>query len=179
MTEPQPIWSYKVKADEVPEAGMHVDLAADESTRAELARSAGLRSLSRLTASFDVTHRGGGLHISGEVNATVGQNCVVTLEPVDNEIVEPVDLSFAADAAPTIADEKGEATIEFGEAEPIETLSGGAIDLGEVATEFLLLGIDPYPRKQGAIFEPRMAGDPSANPFAALASLKKDDGEKR
>jgi hypothetical protein len=47
------------------------------------------------------------------------------------------------------------------------------VDLGAVATEFLLLGIDPYPRKEGAEFEPRITGDPAAHPFAALASLKK------
>lgn len=177
MTEPQPIWTYKVNAAEVPEAGAHFDLAADENTRAELARAAGLRSLPRLTASFDVTHRAGGLHVTGEVNATVGQNCVVTLEPIQNDISEPVDLSFAPDATPTIADERGEASIEFGEEEPPETLSGGAVDLAAVATEFLLLAIDPYPRKEGAVFEPRIAGDPSTTPFAALASLKKDNGQ--
>jgi hypothetical protein len=177
MTEPHPVWSYKINIDDVPEAGAHFDLAADENTRAELARAAGLRALPRLTASFDVTRRGSGLHVAGEVNATLGQNCVVTLEPIDSDIVEPVDLSFAPDAAPTIADEQGEATIEFEGNEPPETLSGGAVDLGAVATEFLLLAIDPYPRKQGAVFEPRVAGDPSTSPFAALASLKKDNGK--
>ena len=30
-----------------------------------------------------------------------------------------------------------------------EPLVGGAVDLGAVATEFLVLGIDPYPRKPG------------------------------
>jgi hypothetical protein len=176
MTETDAIWSYKVNIDDVPEAGMHFDVMADEATRAELARAAGLRSLPRLTASFDVTRRGGGLHVAGEVNAIVGQNCVVTLEPVENEIAEPIELSFAPEAAPTIADEQGEATIEFGADEPPETLTGGAIDLGAVATEFLLLAIDPYPRKEGAIFEPRISGDPSTSPFAALASLKKESG---
>jgi hypothetical protein len=176
MTEPQPIWTYKVNADDVSEAGAHFDLVADEDTRAQLALAAGLRSLPRLTASFDVIRRGSGLHVAGEVNATVGQNCVVTLEPIDSDIVEPVDLSFVPDAAPTIADEQGEATIEFGADDVPETLSGGALDLGAVATEFLLLAIDPYPRKEGAVFEPRVAGDPSASPFAALASLKKEGG---
>ncbi len=35
----------------------------------------------------------------------------------------------------------------------------GTVDLGAIATEFFLLGIDPYPRKEGAEFEaPKVAG---------------------
>ena len=33
-----------------------------------------------------------------------------------------------------------------------EPLVGGVVDLGVVATEFLALGIDPYPRKSGVEF---------------------------
>jgi hypothetical protein len=101
----------------------------------------------------------------------------VTLEPIDNEIVEPIEVSFAPDVSPTLANEQGEATIEFSADEPPEILTGGAVDLGAVATEFLLLGIDPYPRKEGVVFEPHVAGDGSASPFAALASLKKNNGD--
>jgi hypothetical protein len=54
-----------------------------------------------------------------------------------------------------------------------ETLTGGGVDLGEIATEFLILGLDPYPRKPDAIFRSPQAGEDSAHPFAALAALKK------
>ena len=47
------------------------------------------------------------------------------------------------------------------------------VDLGAIATEYFLLGIDPYPRKPGAEFQPTGAGDGGAKPFAALAALKK------
>src|SRR5262249_52464954 len=57
--------------------------------------------------------------------------------------------------------------------EPPEPLIGGQLDLGGIATEFLLLGIDPYPRKAGAEFMVRKADDAGARPFAALESLKK------
>ena len=37
------------------------------------------------------------------------------------------------------------------------------------------LAIDPYPRKPGAVFEPRVeADDPEDHPFAALKALKPD-----
>jgi hypothetical protein len=42
-----------------------------------------------------------------------------------------------------------------------------------VATEFLLLGIDPYPRKPGAVFDRPAENTAGGGPFAALAKLRK------
>jgi hypothetical protein len=60
---------------------------------------------------------------------------------------------------------------KWGEPEP---LVGGVVDLGAIATEFLVLGLDPYPRKPGAIFEPPQEREPDENPFAALADWARD-----
>ena len=58
--------------------------------------------------------------------------------------------------------------------EPPEPLVGGKLDLGAVATEFLLLGIDPYPRKPGVTFAKLDTDDEHARPLAApLEALKK------
>ena len=59
-----------------------------------------------------------------------------------------------------------------------EPLVGGVVDLGALATEFLILGLDPYPRKQGAVFEAPQEEKPESGPFAALSQLAKrpDDG---
>ena len=164
-------WSRKVAVDDIPPTGAHFELAADEHIRAELAKTAGLRALPRLEASFRVNRHGGdGLHVAGEVSAMVGQNCVVTLEPMESELRESVDLVFLPPAA--LAGDANETTLRLDEGEPPDILSDGAVDLGAVATEFLLLGIDPYPRKPGATFESASAGDPAARPFAALSALK-------
>lgn len=174
MIGAEPIWTSRVSVDEVAEGGSHFDLVADEQVRAELARAAGLRELRRLQASFDVTRQSADtLHIAGEVSATVGQNCVVTLEPMESELHERIDLIFSLRAVSAAASH-GKATVILDEAEPPEILSGREVDLGAIATEFLLLGIEPYPRKEGAVFEPpAVAEDPAAHPFAALAALKK------
>jgi uncharacterized metal-binding protein YceD (DUF177 family) len=165
-------WSVPLALADVPETGRHLELAADEYARAAIAKLAGLRALPRLAATFDVALRGrGGLRVSGQVSATVGQVCVVTIEPVDNEIEEEVELSFASDAGPALASQ-GEAEAEEGP----ETLVDGTVDLGAIATEFLLLAIDPYPRKSGAVFEPPAKLDAGNHPFAALAALKKGRG---
>jgi uncharacterized metal-binding protein YceD (DUF177 family) len=176
----KPTWSVPVTRAEIPEEGKHFELAADEATRAEIARLASLRSLPRLQATFNVARQGSdGLRVTGEISATVGQTCVVTLEPLDNKIREEVDLIFMP-PGPAIADaDDGEDTevVDPGDSEP---LIGDTIDLGVVATDFLMLGIDPYPRKPGAKFEPPAADeDEAAHPFAALAALKKGrDGQE-
>lgn len=165
-------WQVPVALEDVAESGRVVDLAADADTRAAVARTAGLRDLPRLQANFAVSrHGGGGLHVTGHVSATVGQTCVVTLEALTNEVEEDVDLLFVP--KPATGGNGGEVDAgneNWGEAEP---LVGGRIDLGQLATEFLILGLDPYPRKSDAEFQP--PADPSADegPFAALAALKK------
>ena len=170
MTEPGPNWSYRIARDEVAEQGRHVDLVADEVVRAAIGRAANLLDLPRLTASFDITQIGrDGLHIEGEVTATVVQECVVTLEPIEQNLVEPIDLTFTPEAAG--AGEMAESTPD--ETDSPESLVGGVVDLGAIATEYFLLGIDPYPRKPGAEFQQSIVGDAAANPFAALAALKK------
>jgi uncharacterized metal-binding protein YceD (DUF177 family) len=164
-------WSVPVALSEVPETGRHVDLVADERRREAIAKLAGLAALSRLDASFDVAHHGrSGLRVVGHVSATIGQTCVVTLEPIENEIDEPVDVVFAPAALPVHgADDEVEVPLDD---EP-EPLVDGSVDLGAIATELLMLAIDPYPRKPDAVFEAPGPGDDAARPFAALAALKK------
>ncbi|SRR6266508_57742 len=201
-------WSVPVALREVPETGRHVELAADERARAAIAKLVGLRTLPRLHAVFDVTLGGrDGLRVVGRVSATIGQTCVVTLEPIENEIEEEIDLVFAPAAAPSPEhfpakwepdrrrnktkragalsdssgtesapiDQRGE-KVEIGPVDAPEPLVGGVVDLGALATEYLMLGIDPYPRKPGAVFEGAAVGDSPTNPFAALAALKKKQG---
>jgi len=171
-------WNVPLALGDVPEAGRHLDLVADSKTRAAVAEHAGLVALPRLEASFDVAPHGrGGLRVIGRVSATVGQTCVVTLEPLANEVHELVDLVFLPAAAVTpAADHEASAPIDAEAEDEPEVLVDGTIDLGAIAVEFLLLGVDPYPRKPGAVFEGPKAEDTGNHPFAALAALKRDKG---
>jgi uncharacterized metal-binding protein YceD (DUF177 family) len=171
-------WRFPVALDDVAEDGAHFDLIADAEIRAAVARIAGLRELPRLRADFEVKRLGDdALQVTGRISATVEQACVVTLEPVANEVEEEVALLFAppkAAAAPPAARERdGDEFVAPG-ADEVELLVGGQVDLGAIATEFLILGLDPYPRKPGAVFEPPPEAEPETGPFAALAALKKD-----
>jgi hypothetical protein len=171
-----PEWSVPVEVASVPETGRRLDLVADDAARHAIVKAAGLAALPRLEAGFDLTRQGAdGLRAVGRVSATVVQNCVVTLEPIESEIDEAVDLIFLPDAAPATR----AMDVQVLETDdPPETIRDGIIDLGAVATEFLVLGLDPYPRKPGAVFDAPPAGDPAGHPFAALAALKKDGGPK-
>lgn len=172
-------WNVPVTFSEIPEGGKRFDLAADEATRAEIARIAGLRSLPRLQATFEVLRYGAdGLQVDGEVSATVGQDCVVTLEPLENEVREEINLTFAPAGSSLIEtdDDDLPESLDLDDPEP---MFGNAVDLGVLATEFLIMGIDPYPRKAGASFEPPAADDDSPHPFAALAALKKGPDSKK
>jgi uncharacterized metal-binding protein YceD (DUF177 family) len=166
-------WRVPINVAQIPGDGLHREIEADARARAIMAEAAGLRDMTFLRAAFDLAHRSGGrVHVTGRVQAKVGQTCVVTLEPIDNEIDEEVDLIFAAEEiAPQVAvqNDDGESAV----AEPPEPIENGMIDLGRLATDALFLAIDPYPRKQGAVFEVRHeAADPGDHPFAALKALQ-------
>jgi hypothetical protein len=151
-------WRVPVTVQEVPATGRRFELKADEATRAAIAKSADLRALPRLEATFDVSKRGAdGLHVVGRVSATVGQVCVVTLDPIENEALDREALKVATDEAP-------------------EPLLGDTVDLGAIATEFLILGIDLYPRKPDAVFQAPPIEDKTEHPFAALATLRRGQG---
>jgi hypothetical protein len=160
-----------VTVHEVPEMGRHFDLKADATARALVAKLAGLRSLPRLEASLDVTRRGTDrLRVVGEVSATVGQTCVISLDPIENEISEPVDLVFAPPADP---DGAPEALKEMEiSADAPEPMLNETIDLAALAIEFMILGIDPYPRAPEAVFEMRQVEPEAAHPFDSLAKLQ-------
>jgi uncharacterized metal-binding protein YceD (DUF177 family) len=161
---------------QIPEAGLHREIEADSAARRALAEAAGLREVVSAQAAFDVTlQRGGRVHVTGRVRARVGQDCVVTLDPIESEIDEPVDLILAPpDQIPDMADlvdddADGGAEIP----DPPEPIVNGQIDLGRIAADALFLGIDPYPRKAGVMFEAEVAAvDPGDHPFAALKALK-------
>jgi Large ribosomal RNA subunit accumulation protein YceD len=171
MTGANRPWSVPVRLDEVPETGLHMDLEADGGVRAAVAATAGVNEVPQLTAAFDVTRHGrDGLRVAGTVSARVLQTCVVTLDPVENEISEQVDLVFVP---PSALGAMGSEVYLGAEAiEPPEPMVDGVVDLGAVATEFLMLGIDPYPRKPGVVFEAPQNADAGSHPFAALAALR-------
>ena len=175
-TEKPDPWRVPIAVAQIPETGLHRDLEADQAIRNAVADIGGLREVLSVQASFDVTPKSGGsFHVAGHVRARIGQTCVVTLEEIESDIDEPIDLTFApSEQIPQRAALVDEAEASDEETpDPPEPIENGMIDLGRVATDALYLAVDPYPRKPGAVFEPVVeAADPEDHPFAALKALK-------
>ena len=186
--QPSPVipWSVPIAVADIPETGRRFDLIPDAATRNAIAKVASVTALPRLEAGFDLTRYGNdGLHVVGRVSATIGQTCVVTLEPIQNEVDETIDLVFMPQPVPAAETENPEQTrtshaddddVDIDVDDAPEVLRDAVVDLGAIAVEFLILGTDPYPRKPGAVFDAPPAGDPASHPFAALAALKKGEG---
>jgi hypothetical protein len=184
MTEKPDIdpWRVPVAVMQVPDTGLHRDIEAGPAERQAMAEEAGLREVLSASASLDVTPKGGGrFHVAGQVRARIGQTCVVTLDPIENEIDAPIDLIFAPpEQIPVLSD----LVDEFADSDeeipdPPEPIVNGMIDLGRLATDALYLAIDPYPRRKDAVFEPVVvAADPEDHPFAALKALQVEPKSK-
>lgn len=159
-------WSVPVAVDDIPETGLRLEIQAAPAARAGVAELAAVRDLPELSAVFDLTRQGAGAHVSGRMKALVGQTCVVSLEPMLSKVDEAIDVTFSPSAEVASTDNTDNE-------EPPEPLIGGVLDLGALATEFLLLAIDPYPRKAGVQFTPPKTEDRGGHPFAALETLKK------
>jgi Large ribosomal RNA subunit accumulation protein YceD len=176
MTDRADPWSVPVVVAQIPDTGLHRDIEADRATCDAMADAAGLREILSASASLDLTlEKAGRVHVTGRVRARIGQTCVVSLDPIENDIDEAIDLIFAPpEQIPQLAalvDEAAESEVEI--PDPPEPIVDGVIDLGRLATDALFLGIDPYPRKPGAVFEPVIeAADPEDHPFAALKALQ-------
>jgi hypothetical protein len=178
MTNKADPWSVPVTVAQIGDTGLHRDIEADPATLAAMAEIAGLREILFARASLDVTPKGGGrVQVAGRVRARVGQSCVVTLDPIENDIDEPIDLIFAPpEQIPQLADLVDDAAESDAEIpDPPEPIENGVINLGRLATDALFLGVDPYPRRRDAVFEPpAVIADPEDHPFAALKALQLD-----
>jgi uncharacterized metal-binding protein YceD (DUF177 family) len=170
-------WRVPVIVAQIPDAGLHRAVEASDAVRAAMANIVGLREIMSARASFDLKPKSGGrVHVTGEVHARIGQTCVVTLDPIENDIDEVIDLVFAPPEQirnlAALVDEA--ARSEDDEVpDPPEPIVDGVIDLGRLATDALFLAIDPYPRRPDAMFEPLAEiEDPADHPFAALKTLQ-------
>ena len=176
-------WRVPVTVAQIPETGLHQEIKADETVRKAIADIAELREVISAHAAFDLmpNKRDGRVHVTGRVQARVGQTCVVTLDPIENDIDERIDLIFAPpEQIPQMADLVDEADDSDEDTpDPPEPIVNGLIDIGRLATDALFLGVDPYPRKPDAVFEQAVeVVDPEDHPFAALKALQENVDRK-
>jgi uncharacterized metal-binding protein YceD (DUF177 family) len=172
-------FSRPLAVERIGPTGTEMTIDADAEERQALARRFAIPAIYALSAKFvAMPWRRGGVVLRGKISAEVEQLSVVSLEPVRSRIVEQVVRYFQAAMAP--GHKPAVLGVEALEDEEPEVISGGAIDLGEIAAEELALALDPYPRRPGEVFRDEIGQDgeeprtdsPPDSPFAVLARLK-------
>ncbi|AGK57570.1 hypothetical protein HYPDE_29473 [Hyphomicrobium denitrificans 1NES1] len=170
MTEQLSDWTHNVA--DIPEGGLDREREASESERIAIAEDLRLLKLDRLAARYRIKPLAdGGYRLSGRVMSAVEQACVVTLDPVADEIDAPFDVEFRQQV--DRADNDEEASVLAGS--DVDSLERGVIPVGRIVRETLSASLDPYPRRPGAEFtwqDPRGIEPKETSPFAVLSQLK-------
>ena len=164
-----------VRLDAMPATGRDIELAPDPAERAVLAEALGVSSVDRLEVKLHAGKFRGGIRVTGRLAGAVTQPSVVTLEPITQEIAEPIDRVFLPGGEKDYA---GSANAEIfvdlsGEDIP-DHFEGNEADLTALIVETLVLAVDLYPRGEGeSLDELRLKPDvEETGPFAALKALK-------
>jgi hypothetical protein len=181
-------FSRLVAVDDLPAQGLDLTIQADAVECAALAARAGLVAVESFAADFRLRKvRGSKVQVEGVLRARVVQTCVVSLDPFESDIESPIEAEFEGDAEPEVVparfrDERGSPSpVRGAELEAPDPIIDGRIDLGALAAEFLMLSLDPYPRKPGVSFDAAgvsVAGDETGSPFAALRKFTGSGGHE-
>jgi len=174
-----------VEVDKIPPRGMQLLITSTPEECAAVAQRLGLLSLGALTATLEIERAADqpAYRVKGSLRADVVQECVVTLAPVPATVRESVAGFFMAPQL--IPTEMGSAEIADVSDEVVEPIVNGAIDLGELVVQHLALGLEPYPRLEGAALpytktaQPVETVDSPRKPFAQLAALMQDKQNKK
>ncbi len=165
----------------LPEKGRTIKFSASSTEKQKIRKEFELLSLDFLNAELKLTRwRRDGIAVKGRIAASLELPCVVSLEPVRQDIDDYLEVLFVKEGSPLAGlnvDANGEIILDPEGKELPETFSGETIRLDEVILEALTLAIDPFPRLPGVeIPEAKISNDDEADqppsPFAVLAQLK-------
>lgn len=183
VAQPSPTGNFvrPLLIDEVSDTGLDVSIEADAAECAAMAKSDGLVAIASFEADFHVAKQGPTkFKVTGVLRARVAQTCVVSLDPFETDVRADIDVDFAAATAVSHGGGEsagGRAASDAAQLDAPDPIIDGRIDLGGLAEEFLILSLDPYPRKPGVHFdELGLCGDVAekVSPFAVLKKLKED-----
>lgn len=182
-------WSYFYDVQNMQGARDSFSISPSAQEAKRLAQRLGIVSLDKLSADLVIVHKSGDVsyHVKGQFKADLTQACAVTNEPVKTHIEEEFEAWFADPDGPlSFAKLKRERQMQkaneelqvLDEKDDPESIIDGKIDLGELVTQYLSLGIDPYIRAEGV--PDSISGTNSVlgetdmlkNPFAALKDWK-------
>jgi len=173
---PAPEFSRSILVDTLSVTDRAYDIEATEDELAALAERFGILGIDSLTATVKLKVLPGGdlVRLRGALKASLRQACVVTLEPVPEQVEESFELIYG----PEPDEDSEEIVVDLDASDPPEPIINNSIDIGEAVAEHLALSLEPFPRAPGAEFvespvEEVVEPEEKPNPFAVLAALKK------
>ncbi len=173
MTQtPHPEFSRPFAVDRLGAAAWTETIEATPQERAALAKRLRLPAVNALTGTVRLEWQPGGLiQVSGRLQADVVQTCVVTLADFPTHVEDGFSVDFGD--APVDFD-GGEISLDI-DHDPPEPIEAGAIDIGELVTQYLSLALDPHPRAPGASLDRALveSDEGALSPFAVLKHLKR------
>lgn len=132
----------------------------------------GLEGLHDLEAEISLRPWLDGLEMSGWVKGVALRLCGLTLEPLEESVDEAVLVRLLPEGSPNAPLSVGqEVVIDLEADDPPEMVTGDVINLGAYLVEAFGLGLEPFPRKTGAVFEAPETGA-ALSPFAVLKALR-------
>ena len=164
-----------IRLDSMPNEGRNLKLQVGQEDRNSVADFLGITAVDKLDVTLHAVRFRGGMRVTGRLLASIVQPSVISLEPVRQEIAEPIDRVFLPGGEkPYVAQANAEIFVDLEGDDIPDHFEGNEADLSELIVETLALAIDPYPRidneSVGAFGD---AGDDEADlPFAGLKILK-------
>lgn len=181
MTKPTPrlrLLDASVRLDSMPVDGRRIVVAPTEEERAAIAAQLGLLAVETLHVTLDAVKFRGGMRVTGQLLAAIKQPSVVTLEPVHQDIAEPIDRIFLPAGEKDFARAGGaEVFVDLDGEDVPDHFEGNEADLTDLIVESLALAVDLYPREPGVTLDDLglKLSEPEENPFAVLKALKDKD----
>ncbi len=188
-------WSHFIESEKIGLKPMTIALELEHNNLPQLCKRLGLHSINDLRADLTLVRNqiNKVIHIEGRIQATIEQECVVTMEPVSEQVSDEFEAWFAepSQAVSFTKAKRERMSLKEQDEQPIieefddpEAVIDGKIDLGELVTQHLSLALNPYPRAESAEFGEKNVGLEDApdgtydNPFAALKDWKMQEKKK-
>ncbi len=163
-------FSRPLLVNRVPRKGSHEVFAAEPQECTALAKRFAIPALHSLKAHLIATPwRGGGLKVTGDIDADLDLVSVISLEAFRSTSHYTVERYFLPEKMIIDAAEHD-----------VDPIVNDEVDLGELVSEAVALNLDPYPKKPGEDFGDHIEDDTSMidlkpSPFAKLQKIAEND----
>ncbi len=136
---------YSINIDKIGNKPKYIYIEASKTDACDLANLFGVIELGDIKANVDIKRNKNTLTVKGSISCYVIQECVISLEPVKNNIEENFEVHFDLNEKIYTDDNILSPNI-------IEQLKGDKLNIGKIITEQISLAIPDFPKKENAKF---------------------------